>query len=79
MQDEYRRKLEAEQQQKLRQSAELAGIPSLDDLPIYSYLTEDGKFTEFNDPSAKASVYAIRDEEKKLRYVGVTRQVFIYK
>lgn len=78
MQEEYRQRLAAEERAK-RQAGASGGSggegAALGALPWVSYLTEDGKIVDCSKPGAKASVYAIFDENKKLQYVGVSRQV----
>jgi hypothetical protein len=71
-QEEYRRKQDALRRQ---QSQGVGEIPSLNDLEYYSYLTEEGLITDCTRPDAKASVYAIFDQNKTLCYIGVSRQV----
>lgn len=70
-QEAYRRK-----QASIRQSeGGDSSAPRLADLAFVPYLTPDGKFTDCTEPGAKATVYAIFDEEKALHYIGVSRQV----
>ncbi len=71
-QEEYRRKQDALRRQQSQGAGE---IPSLKDLEYYSYLTEEGLIADCTRPDAKASVYAIFDQNKKLCYIGVSRQV----
>eukprot|EP00271_Cylindrocystis_brebissonii_P004960 TRINITY_DN16924_c0_g1_i1.p1 TRINITY_DN16924_c0_g1~~TRINITY_DN16924_c0_g1_i1.p1 ORF type:complete len:303 (-),score=67.36 TRINITY_DN16924_c0_g1_i1:562-1470(-) len=51
-------------------------ITPLKDLEWIPFLTEEGRFTDCSQADAKASVYAIFDEEKELQYIGISRQVF---
>jgi hypothetical protein len=71
-QEEYRRKQDALRRQQSQGAGE---IPSLKDLEYYSYLTEEGLIADCTRPDAKASVYAIFDQNKTLCYIGVSRQV----
>ncbi|KAH9551169.1 hypothetical protein CY35_09G001100 [Sphagnum magellanicum] len=72
-QEEYRRKQDALRRQQSQGAGE---IPSLKDLEYYSYLTEEGLIADCTRPDAKASVYAIFDQNKTLCYIGVSRQVY---
>eukprot|EP00897_Mesotaenium_endlicherianum_P010754 jgi/Mesen1/9707/ME000069S09118 len=71
-QEIYKRK-----QMAIRQSAgEGAAADSLAALPFVPYLTEEGKFTDCSDATAKATVYAIFDDDKALQYIGISRGVY---
>lgn len=70
-QEEYRRKQSSIRQQ---QAGEGSAIP-LNDLQYVPYLTEDGKFTDCTQAGAKATVYAIFDDDKVLQYIGISRQI----
>ncbi|CAM6009920.1 unnamed protein product [Sphagnum balticum] len=72
-QEEYRRRQDALRRQQSQGAGE---IPSLKDLEYYSYLTEEGLIADCTRPDAKASVYAIFDQNKTLCYIGVSRQVY---
>ncbi|GJP39350.1 hypothetical protein CLOM_g23729 [Closterium sp. NIES-68] len=50
--------------------------PRLVDLDWVPYLTEEGLLTDCTQAGAKASVYAIYDDDKVLQYIGVSRQVY---
>jgi hypothetical protein len=71
-QEEYKKR-----QAQIRRQEDSATrcIVSLESLHFISYLTEEGKVADCSKADAKASVYAIFDEEKVLHYVGVTRAV----
>jgi hypothetical protein len=47
----------------------------LKELQFLPYLNDDGLITNCSQPNAKASVYAIFDDEKVLQYIGISRQV----
>lgn len=70
-QEEYKKKQASVRQQ---QAGEGSAVP-LSDLPLVPYLTEEGRFTNCTQPGAKATVYAIFDDETVLQYIGVSRQI----
>lgn len=52
-----------------------APVTPLAELPLVTFLNEEGKVADVSQADAKASVYAVLDEEKKVRYVGISRGV----
>lgn len=48
---------------------------SLSSLEYIPYLTEEGHIADCTEPGAKASLYAIFDENKTLCFIGISRQV----
>ena len=77
-----RKKQEYDAQLKARISASVAGtnpadsVPPLDSLPYISYLDETGKINDSGaDAKVKASVYAVYDESRTVKYIGVSRSV----
>lgn len=77
LQEEYRQRQDQERRRaEAAQAGGGAGIPSLESLPWLSYLTDEGSIVDCSKAGAKASVYAIFDADKKLQYVGVSRQVY---
>ncbi|KAH7433691.1 hypothetical protein KP509_07G081400 [Ceratopteris richardii] len=71
-QEEYKQRQSALQRQ---QGNAMSEVKPLRDLEFVPYLNEDGLIADCSEPTAKASVYAIFDNEKVLQYVGVSRQV----
>ena len=73
-QKEYEASLREKTRAQAAQSTE--PIPFLNDLTLFSYLTEDGLIQQVTmNPKIRASVYAIYDKEKVLQYVGISRNV----
>eukprot|EP00270_Netrium_digitus_P016486 TRINITY_DN5922_c0_g1_i1.p1 TRINITY_DN5922_c0_g1~~TRINITY_DN5922_c0_g1_i1.p1 ORF type:complete len:305 (-),score=75.71 TRINITY_DN5922_c0_g1_i1:101-1015(-) len=70
-QEEYKRR-QLQQQQQRAGGSEAA----LEDLEFVPYLTSEGKINDVSQADAKATVYAIFDNQKQLQYVGITRQVY---
>ncbi|GAQ89125.1 hypothetical protein KFL_004890080 [Klebsormidium nitens] len=52
-----------------------APVTPLAELPLVPFLTEEGKIADCSQADAKASVYAIFDEEKVVRHVGISRAI----
>lgn len=77
LQEEYRKRQEEERRREQggRSSSSGQAATSLASLPWVPYLTEEGKIADLSKEGAKASVYAIFNEDKELQYVGVSRQV----
>ena len=73
-QKEYESALREKTRAQAQKSTE--PIPSLNDLTLFSYLTEDGIIQQVPmDRKIRASVYAIYDDKKILQYVGISRNV----
>ncbi|KAJ7298458.1 hypothetical protein O6H91_Y577100 [Diphasiastrum complanatum] len=51
-------------------------VVPLNELEFLTYLTEEGIINDCGEVDAKATVYAVFDEQKNLQYVGITRQVY---
>ncbi|XP_024526657.1 uncharacterized protein LOC112350950 [Selaginella moellendorffii] len=71
-QEEYKRRQLQTQGRELASSKELV---SLEDLEFLPYLTEDGMILDCSQADAKASVYAVFDENKVINYIGISRQI----
>eukprot|EP00250_Pteridium_aquilinum_P016351 c23061_g1_i2 orf=224-1060(+) len=72
-QEEYKQRQAA--LQRIQGGASREVIP-LRDLEFLPYLNEDGLIMDCSEPNAKASVYAIFDNDKVLQYIGISRQVY---
>lgn len=71
-QEEYKQRQSALQKEQADTSKEVTPLRDLEFLP---YLNEEGLITVCSEPTAKASVYAIFDNERVLQYIGISRQV----
>lgn len=71
-QEEYRKRQDALRRQSM-QGGEGVSLSSLEYIP---YLTEEGHIADCTEPGAKASLYAIFDENKTLCFIGISRQVY---
>ena len=75
---EYTRQRTAKLQSQLKESgdSDLSSVPSLASLQLIDYINSEGELaTVVVDPGTRASVYAISDEQSKVRYVGVSRNI----
>ncbi|KAG0631205.1 hypothetical protein M758_1G235300 [Ceratodon purpureus] len=50
-------------------------IPSLNELPLVNYINQQGRIQPPVEPSTAASVFAICDSNKKVQYVGFSKDV----
>lgn len=73
VQEDYKQKQAAMHRLQGDTSKEVVPLKDLDFLP---YLKEDGLIRDCSEPNAKASVYAIFDNDKALQYIGISRQVY---
>ncbi|GBG74290.1 hypothetical protein CBR_g18701 [Chara braunii] len=71
-QDEYR----LQQQHQRSGTGADKSVVRLRDLEYQPYVTEEGKIVDCTKAGAKASVFAVFDEDKTLQYVGMSRQVY---
>jgi hypothetical protein len=56
-------------------AAEEGTIPSLNDLPLLQYINQNGRIQPPVENSTKASVFAIFDKNKKIQYIGFSKDV----
>ncbi|CAM9846803.1 unnamed protein product [Ectocarpus sp. 12 AP-2014] len=77
VQEEYEANRKAKMKEQTRQAAARgdAAVTPLADLEFHSFLDKDGKVASIDTKGVKASVYAVYDESKTLRYIGVSRGI----
>ncbi|CAM9356376.1 unnamed protein product, partial [Ectocarpus sp. 8 AP-2014] len=77
VQEEYEANRKAKIKEQTRQAAARgdAAVTPLADLEFHSFLDKDGKVASIDTKGVKASVYAVYDESKTLRYIGVSRGI----
>lgn len=74
VQEEYKQKQAALLRHQSNVEGEVIPLSRLEFLP---YLDEEGLITNCSRADAKASVYAIFDNDKVLQYIGISRQVYM--
>ncbi|KAH7280571.1 hypothetical protein KP509_36G003400 [Ceratopteris richardii] len=50
-------------------------IPSLNDLPNFAFINSHGRIMPSVDPNTQASVFAILDKNKKVQYIGFSKDL----
>eukprot|EP00752_Nemacystus_decipiens_P012228 g10840.t1 len=77
VQEEYEAKRKAKMKEQTKQAAARgdAAVTPLADLEFIPFLDKDGKLTTVDTKGVKASVYAVYDESKTMRYIGVSRGI----
>ncbi|KAG6541799.1 hypothetical protein Mapa_016814 [Marchantia paleacea] len=56
-------------------AAEEGATPCLNDIPLTQYINQQGRIQPLVEKSTKASVFAIFDQNKKIQYIGFSRDV----
>lgn len=56
-------------------AAEEGTVPVLNDLPLLQYINQNGRIQPPVDNSTKASVFGIFDKNKKIQYIGFSKDV----
>ena len=51
------------------------GLPALNDLPMYSYINQQGRIVPPIEPGTQATVFAVLDKNKKVQYVGFSKDI----
>ncbi|XP_057839556.2 uncharacterized protein LOC131049504 isoform X2 [Cryptomeria japonica] len=72
--EEYKRRIATLQRENLQGPKNAC---SLEELEFISYLDDEGLIVDKSASDAKASVYAIFDQNRTLQYVGISRQVYL--
>ncbi|CAI7810492.1 unnamed protein product [Closterium sp. NIES-54] len=52
-----------------------AKLPSMNELPLLSYINQQGRIVPPVDPGTTASVFAVLDKNKKVQYIGFSKDV----
>ncbi|CAI5952118.1 unnamed protein product [Closterium sp. NIES-64] len=52
-----------------------AKLPSLNELPLLSYINQQGRIVPPVEPGTTASVFAVLDKNKKVQYIGFSKDV----
>eukprot|EP00897_Mesotaenium_endlicherianum_P007252 jgi/Mesen1/6555/ME000334S05900 len=50
-------------------------LPSLNDLPLITYINQQGRIVPPIEPKTEASVFAVYDANKKIQYIGFSKDV----
>eukprot|EP00475_Leptophrys_vorax_P022640 TRINITY_DN30857_c0_g1_i1.p1 TRINITY_DN30857_c0_g1~~TRINITY_DN30857_c0_g1_i1.p1 ORF type:complete len:420 (-),score=26.91 TRINITY_DN30857_c0_g1_i1:217-1476(-) len=50
-------------------------LPALNDLPLVSYISQQGRIVPAVEPGTAASVFAVLDKNKKVQYIGFSKDV----
>ncbi|KAH9287970.1 hypothetical protein KI387_032087, partial [Taxus chinensis] len=72
--EEYKRRMATLQRENMQGPTNAC---SLKDLEFVPYLDDGGLIVDKSASDAKASVYAIFDQNRTLQYVGISRQVYL--
>ncbi|CAM9377011.1 unnamed protein product [Pylaiella littoralis] len=77
VQEEYEVNRKAKMREQTQQAAARgdAAVTPLADLEFIPFLDKDGKLTKLDSKGVKASVFAVYDESKTMRYIGVSRGI----
>ena len=60
---------------RVNASASSAGLPSVNDLPLITYINNQGRIIPPIEAGTQASVFAVFDANKKIQYIGFSKDV----